>query len=264
MLPAVLKDFGDINACLAAIVLPTGQLPDVLVWSHAPDAVLTSKLAFYFLPTRNTVLPWAEQIWSFAIPHSHSCIYWRLHHGKMLTDENLRSCGCIVVSVCSLCLTLEESSNHLFLRCQFETQFGNWIGDMLNCVIDRSSIDTILSFRPIRCSSQVSDIFLAAILHTLHSLWWARNPLRFTNVKPTLHSTKVRIHSFISMSGNVSKGKCMHSDFPFLDTFTVSLYCRRVKDVVQVLWKPLTTPWLKVNTDGSVLGGFAACGGAVP
>ena len=107
-LPAVLKDFGDINARLA---------PDVLVWSHNPDVVLTSKLAFSFLRTQNTILPWAEQIWSSAIPPSHSCIYWRLHHGKMPTDENLRSRGYIVVSVCSLCLALDESSDHLFLRC---------------------------------------------------------------------------------------------------------------------------------------------------
>jgi ribonuclease HI len=179
----------------------------------------------------------------------------------MPTDENLRSRGCIVVSVCSLCLLSDESSEHLFLRCQFATHLWDWIGFKLNCVIDTSSIATLLSCRPALCSSQVSDIFLAAILHTIHAIWWARNALRFSAVTPTLHSSKIRIHAAIAMSGNISKGKCLTSDFPFLDSFAVSPHCRNVKEIITVLWKAPSSPWLKVNTDGSVVGGHAACGG---
>ena len=98
-------------------------------------------------------------------------------------------------------------------------------------------------------------------MHTLHTIWWVRNSLRYSEVTPTLHSAKVRIHSFIAMSGNVYKGKCLPSDFVFLDSFAVSPHRRMVKDIVLVVWKPPTAPWLKVNTDGSVIGGHAACGG---
>lgn len=119
----------------------------------------------------------------------------------------------------------------------------------------------LLSCRPVRCSSQVSNIYLAAVLHTLHTIWWARNSLRFSMVTPSLHSAKVRIHSYVAMSGNVSKGKCLHSDFAFLDSFAFSHHCRRVKEIIMILWKAPTSPWLKVNTDDSVIGGHAACGG---
>jgi ribonuclease HI len=77
----------------------------------------------------------------------------------------------------------------------------------------------------------------------------------------SLHSAKVRIHSLVAMSGNVSKGNCLHADFSFLDSFAVSHHCRRVKEIIMVLWKAPTSPWLKVKTDGSVIGGQAACGG---
>ena len=83
----------------------------------------------------------------------------------------------------------------------------------------------------------------------------------FTTVKPTLHSAKVRIRSYTVMSRNVSKGKCLHSDFSFLDSFAVSPHCRRVKEITLVLWKAPTASWLKVNMDGSVIGGYATCGG---
>jgi len=142
-LHAALHNYGVIQDRLNAVVISTGQLPDVLVLPHALDGILSSKLAFSFLRPRTPLLPWAEHIWSPSIPPSHSRIYWRLHH------------------------------------------------------------DTILSCRPAICSSQVSDIYLAAILYTLHTILWARNSLRFSTVQRTLHSTKVCIHSFIAMSGNV-------------------------------------------------------------
>jgi hypothetical protein len=107
----------------------------------------------------------------------------------------------------------------------------------------------------------VLDIYLAAVLHTIYTIWWARNSLRFSDVTPSLHSAKVRIHSFIAMSGNVSMGYSIPSDSVLLDSFAVSPHCRKAKDIMLVLWKPPTAPGLKVNTDGSVIGGYAACGG---
>jgi len=179
----------------------------------------------------------------------------------MPTDNNLRSRGCVVVLVCNLCMKTDESSDHLFLHCDFASRLSDWIGVKLHCVIDSSSVASLLDCWPARCSSQVSDIFLAAILHTIHTIWWARNAVRCSNVTPSFHSTKVRIHSLIASSGNISKGKCLHSDFDFLDSFAVKHNCRNVKDIISVLWKAPSSPWLKVNTYGSVIGGQVACGG---
>jgi len=102
-LPAALRYFGDIQSRLNALVLPTIHLPDELVWAHAPDGLLTAKTAVSFLRPAAALLPWADSIWCSVVPPSHSFIFWRLHHKKMPTDDNLRSRGCIVVSVCSLC-----------------------------------------------------------------------------------------------------------------------------------------------------------------
>lgn len=231
-IPAPITDFGDIKARLDALVLPRTQLEDVLVWQHSSDGILHSKHASAFLRPSSQVLPWAASIWRAAVPPSHSFIFLRLYHSKVPTDENLRSRGCIVVSVCSLCLKTDESSEHLFLRCPFASRLWGWIGGKLNCVIDSSSVSTLLDCRPARCSSQVSDIFLAAILHIVHTIWWARNAVRFSDVTPTVHAAKIRIHSSIALSGNISNGKCLHSDFALLDSFAVSPNCRRVKDIV--------------------------------
>jgi len=59
-LPAALTGYGDIKDRMEAIVLLTVMLPDVLVWVHAPNGILTSKLALSFLRTRTTLLPWGD------------------------------------------------------------------------------------------------------------------------------------------------------------------------------------------------------------
>jgi len=74
-LPAAIIDFGDIKNRLETLVLPTVQLPDVLVWTQATNGILSSKQALSFLRERSPLVPWAEHIWSASIPPSHSFIY---------------------------------------------------------------------------------------------------------------------------------------------------------------------------------------------
>jgi hypothetical protein len=77
----------------------------------------------------------------------------------------------------------------------------------------------------------------------------------------SLHSVQVRIHAAISLSGNISVGKCITSDAKLLDTFSISPHNRRVRDILLVSLKAPSAPWIKVNTNGSVIGTHAACGG---
>jgi len=89
----------EVTSGLASITLPQEQLPDSLVWTHSADGQLTSKQTVSFLRPAALLLPWADRIWTSCIPPSHSFSYWRLMHGKMPTDDNLRNKGCVIVSV---------------------------------------------------------------------------------------------------------------------------------------------------------------------
>lgn len=75
VLPSSITDYGDIKDRLEGVVLPRGQLADVLVWPHSFDGILTAKNASSFLRPRATLLPWANLIWSSSIPPSHSFIF---------------------------------------------------------------------------------------------------------------------------------------------------------------------------------------------
>lgn len=250
-----------VSTLLNAIVLPVSPLPDSFVWVHSPDGGLSSRQALSFLRPAAPSLPWATLIWRACIPPSHSFIFWRLMHGKMPMDENLRARGCVMVSVCCFCMKTDETSHHLFLSCPFAVCLWNWLGGKLNCTIDLSSVLSLLSCIPVSCSSQVTDIFVAAVVHTLHIIWISRNFLRFSTTPITVHASQVRLHASVAMSGNISTSQCLSSDAPFLDSFYIHAHHRQIRDVIPVVWKAPSSPWVKVNTDGSVVGNNAACGG---
>jgi hypothetical protein len=59
----------------------------------------------------------------------------------------------------------------------FATDLWLWLGSRLHVVVEVSSIDTILDCVPTQCSSQVAYMYVATIVHTLHSIWIAHNTL---------------------------------------------------------------------------------------
>jgi len=107
----------------------------------------------------------------------------------------------------------------------------------------------------------MSDIYLAAIVHMLHLLWWARNSLRFSSNSTTMHVIQVCVHCLIGTSGSLSSGKCIALDALLIDLFLVPHHNRQIREVVSVCKKAPTAFWVKVNTDGSVIGNHGAYGG---
>ena len=101
---------------------------------------------------------------------------------------------------------------------------------------------------------QVRDVFLAALVHTFHTIWLARNMIRFGRGLPQLYAAKSRIASSVALGSNISKGNVTTSGNWLMENFMIAPSFRRFKDIIPVFRKPPTPPFIKVNTDGSVLG----------
>ena len=93
-----------------------------------------------------------------------------------------------------------------------------------------------------------------------NNIWDILITIQFSFTEVIVQSAKVKIHSLVAMSGKASEGKCLHTDFAFLESFAVPAHYRIVKEIIPMVWKAPTSPWLKVNTDGSVIDGHAAYG----
>jgi len=213
-----------------------------------------------FLRSPLVRLDWPAVIWRTCIPPSHSFVFWRLMLSKLPTDDNLRTRGCTIVSVCVLCYKHAETSSHLFLECSFAASVWRWLGVKLNCSISLLSYSSLLECIPHRCSSQVSDVFAAAIIHTVHIIWLARNTIRFSSSRINLHNTLEKISTLVTMSGVHFTGNCVVGDVALLNSLRIPPSYRRVRDIVPVIWQPPAITWVKANTDGSVIGSNSSCG----
>lgn len=114
-------------------------------------------------------------------------------------------------------------------------------------------------------SSQLEDVFLAAVINTVWFLWISRNNASFRNG----HFSHARIISEIigavSLSGNLSKGvmKNSISDFSMLRAFHISGHLSKAPRILQISWHPPLAGWCKCYTDRTARGslGIAARGG---
>jgi len=102
---------------------------------------------------------------------------------------------------------------------------------------------------------------LLLLFHTVHTIWLARNNIRFSSAKVSLHCSMAIISSLVTLSGAQSNGKCIVSDVAVLDNFLISPSYKRFSEIITVTWKPPTITWVKANTDGSVLDFNASCSG---
>jgi len=107
----------------------------------------------------------------------------------------------------------------------------------------------------------VTDVFAAAMVHTVHTIWLARNAIRFSSSPISLHHTFEKISTLVTMSGLHSTGNCVVDDVALLNSLRIPPSYRRVRDIVPVIWQPPSITWVKANTDGSVIGSNSSCGG---
>jgi len=136
-----------------------------------------------------------------------------------------------------------------------------WLGDRLGCVIDGTSMLTLLELIPAKCSSQCHDVLYSAVIHTVHTIWMAQNVVRYIPDGFSLHAATTKVYVCITLSGLSSNGKSLLADVTFLNSFSITPNYRQRGQIISVICKTPTHPWVKVNADGSLLGGHASCGG---
>lgn len=117
--PDLFIRFPDIWNLVNQITIPLNQKEDELIWMATTNGSLSFKDAYAFMDATSPLIHWANCIWSPYIPPSKSLMAWRIMNDKMPVDESQKQRGCVLPSVCSLCLRAEESSFHLFFDCAY-------------------------------------------------------------------------------------------------------------------------------------------------
>ena len=90
---------------------------DAICWDSSSRKVFEVK-SFYkaLFMTAYQVFP-LRSVWKPKVPTKVSFFLWTTVLGKVLTMDNLRKCGLVVIDWCCMCKRAEEITDHLLLHC---------------------------------------------------------------------------------------------------------------------------------------------------
>jgi ribonuclease HI len=142
-------------------------------------------------------------------------------------------------------------------------QLWNWLGTLFEHHFDCTTLSSVFQSCKNSWSMHVHHIALAAITHVFHTIWMARNGIRFNNARISLHAAQMKVLTAIAMSATLVDGFTDITEHSILNRLRIKPRLRYAPVISLVMWKPPSLSWMKVNTDGSVtnLPPSAACGG---
>ncbi|XP_019432659.1 PREDICTED: uncharacterized protein LOC109339643 [Lupinus angustifolius] len=252
-----------ISKKIASTIVSEGM--DKFVWHNTNDGTLSLKATFACVCNHIPQLSGLKHIWSAHIAPSKSFILWRLLKNRMPMDNNLQKRGCAMGSICNLCNTNAESTDHMFLQCPFAMYIWSWLSSIFSISLDLSSINFAMSISKTSLIPLLNHVLLACITHTITTIWYGRNQLRFEDRKISMPHTIAKIKRETSLVGSCSNAIAFSSlqEFIILKFFHVPLNYSKALTFTEVIWQKPTLGVVKVNIDGSAHGspGHARGGG---
>ena len=122
-------------------------------------------------------------IWNPVAPTKIGVFAWEATWGKVLTLDQLKRRGMILVNRCFMCGEDEENIDHLLIHCKRAKLLWNLFLSIFGTswVFPQTVIHTLLAWQGAAVGKKRKRIWLAAPLCIFWTLWRARNKLSFEN-----------------------------------------------------------------------------------
>ncbi|KAF1892575.1 hypothetical protein Lal_00011042, partial [Lupinus albus] len=78
-----------------------------------------------------------------------------------------------------------EDSNHFFFNCRFAQELRNWLRHVLSYNLNSVSLNSLMLPCIKQQNSQVNDVMVAEIMHTISTIWFCKNQTKFED--KTIH-----------------------------------------------------------------------------
>jgi hypothetical protein len=131
--------------------------------------------------------PW-KGIWKVKVLLRVSFFVWTASLGKILTLDNLRKRGLIVIDWCWMCKRSGESINHLLLHCEVACTLWNVIFTLFDVkwVMNGRVLDLMACWKGQKGNKMVMKVWRMAPLCLMWTIWKERNARCFEDKELTM------------------------------------------------------------------------------
>ncbi|XP_077226304.1 uncharacterized protein LOC143859509 [Tasmannia lanceolata] len=246
--------------------LINSSLEDFAIWMPTPSGKFTLKSAWESTQVKNLKVSWHSSIWFSGNISRHAFSYWQAFLSRLPTKDRLIRHGTQLPPECFLCLHSSESIDHIF----FECGYSKWIWGIIlkNLKIKRRILNLQSEEEWIRNSfkgkGQLSTAIRLLFQASIYSIWFERN--KRAHGKASQHKQQTLAHilaivrtKLIELQKNdlVNQNSICCSKFLNLPCYP------KQKTAKFCIWEKPSDPWVKINTDASLLNGRGGLGGVI-
>ena len=148
-----------------------------MCWKLSPDKGFQVKSYYKELSSMGVgCFPW-KSIWKTKVPPRVGFFSWIAAMGKILTADNLRRRGLVLVSWCCMCKAYGESVDHLILHCSFAKELWDMIFTLfrIHWVMPRRVVDMFACWQGSLGLHQNIVIWKAIPYCVMWCIWRERN-----------------------------------------------------------------------------------------
>jgi ribonuclease HI len=195
----------DIAQQILSIPIPRTSTPaitDKIIWPYTSTGEFQVRKAYTLLqhdiPNGSGTLHhnW-KLLWKLKLPHKILTFTWKiLHHALPLkTELNKRGINC--ANTCSLCNSITETMEHIFLQCSFARAV--WLGvNITTASINANNIAVDHWIQNMINGPNGDSNTLELVLTTLWCIWSQRNKVIFEGITPNPMDTILTINYFVN------------------------------------------------------------------
>ena len=176
-----------------------GAGEDKLIWGNPDSKALTVKQYYRSLSSPSIrSFPW-RCVWKSKVPPRVAFFSWTVMLGKILTIDNLRKCGLILVDWCCLCKESGESLDRLLLHCKVARELWDLVLGLfgVHWIMPRTVFDIFSTWQG-PFGSRSNTLVWRAVPHcVIWCLWRERNARHFEDTELSIPDLKIQLFQLL-------------------------------------------------------------------
>ncbi|KAF5179380.1 hypothetical protein FRX31_031033 [Thalictrum thalictroides] len=224
---------------------------DSLLWCPDSSGEFSVKSAFNEIRNQGNEARWCKLLWK---PHIHpktAAKAWKLIKNRVASEKRSQSIGVSLASACRLCMTGEDSVEHVCWHCPMAQRMWSWARRKFRHNREFWSLGQAIC-RPKEWSPLIQNLWSTTVFSGMVAIWQLRNSVVMGNERIRIEKCQSFIKNQIDIAARMSKANSYRNALEEDILLNWNLRTNHTSRVIkECRWLPPAANVIKANTDGA-------------